>query len=49
MSKHKYEVSGITMLEGYRFSGKCVASDIIKAIQLLYVRHVFSNRKITFE
>ena len=36
MSKHKYEVSGVTVLEGYRFSGKCVASDIIKAIQLFY-------------
>lgn len=36
MSKHKYEVSGVTALEGYRFSGKCVASDMIKAIGLFY-------------
>lgn len=41
MSKHKYEVSGITVLEGYRFSGKCVASDIIKAIQLFYENGYF--------
>lgn len=41
MSKHKYEVSGITALEGYRFSGKCVASDIIKAIQLFYENGYF--------
>lgn len=36
MSKHKYEVSGITMSEGYRFISVCVADDIIKAIQLFH-------------
>ena len=44
MSKHKYEVSGITMLEGYRFSGKCVASDIIKAIQLFMKTAILCGR-----
>lgn len=36
MSKHKYEVSGITTSESYRFTGKCVANDIMKAIQLFH-------------
>lgn len=36
MCKHRYEVSGIIISEGYRFISVCVASDIIKAIQLFH-------------
>lgn len=45
MIKHKYEVSGITMSEGYRFTGKCVADDIMRAIQLFH-ENGYSVRKI---
>lgn len=36
MMKYKYEASGISISRGYHFTGKCVASDIIKAIQLFH-------------
>ena len=46
MIKHKYTVTGISTLEGYKFESVCIHEDMIKAIKM-YRNHGFSVHSIS--